>query len=429
MYALIGRETDAPGRRHRYREVMAATVSAWTHAVSERVRRANPWVVDGAIAGVFVALGLLSTQGRGTVPRADFQPSDALSVVLVLATAVPFAFRRRAPLAVLLVASTAVSLLVGLGYNPGVTPTFLLLGAVTVGADCSLRTTLFAAAFVAVALATLVAVAPAFDAGNFVSESALFAVTFMFGVTLRTRKSRVDALEERALAVEREKQEEARRAIADERLHIARELHDVVAHSMGVIAVQASVGEHVIDTSPERARDALHAISDVSRSTLTEIRRMLGVLRESDEVPGVEVGAPAVYAPAPGLADLDRLARELEGAGVPVEVSYAGARVELPRGVDLTAYRIVQEALTNVLKHAGHARASVLVRYEPGALGLEIVDDGRGVNGRSESTGRGGQGLVGMRERVAVYGGTFDAGPRSGGGYRVAVRLPYEEAL
>src|SRR5262245_34840456 len=428
MYAAIGLETDARGACPRYREVMAATVGAWSGALSERVRRANPWVVDGVIAAVFVALGLLSTRGRGTVPRADFQPADALSVLLVLATSVPFAFRRRAPLAVLLVASTAVSLLVALGYHAGVTPTFLLLGAVTVGADCSLRTTVGAAVFVAAALVTLVAVAPAFDAGNFVTQLAVFAVMFMFGITLRTRKARVAALEERARAVEREKQEEGRRAIADERLHIARELHDVVAHSMGVIAVQASVGEHVIDTSPEQAKDALHAISDVSRSTLTEIRRMLGVLRDSSDGEAADATDPGVaYAPAPGLADLERLARELDGAGVPVDVRYEGARVELPRGVDLTAYRIVQEALTNVLKHAGRARANVLVRYEPGVLGLEIMDDGRGVNGRAESSQRSGHALVGMRERVAVYGGTLEAGPRHGGGFRVAVRLPYED--
>jgi signal transduction histidine kinase len=425
MYAAIGLETDARGARPRYREAMPGTVGTWSRAFSERVRRANPWVVDGVIAALFVVVGLLTTQGRGTVPRADYRATDAFSVLLVLATSVPFVARRKAPFAVLLVASAAVSLLVALGYNAGATPSFLLLAAVTVGASCSLRTTVVAAIAVAVALISLVAVAPGFDGGNFVTQSALFATMFMFGVTLRTRKARVAALEERADAVEREKEEEARRAIADERLHIARELHDVVAHSMGVIAVQASVGEHVIDTSPEQAKDALHAISDVSRSTLTEIRRMLGVLRESDR----DVPDGAVYTPAPGLDELDRLARELHGAGVPVDVSYEGARVVLPRGVDLTAYRIVQEALTNVLKHAGDARVSVLVKYEPGALGLEIVDDGRGVNGRSESTGRGGHGLLGMRERVAVYGGSLEAGPRRGGGFRVAVRLPYEETM
>jgi signal transduction histidine kinase len=181
------------------------------------------------------------------------------------------------------------------------------------------------------------------------------------------------------------------------------------------------VGEHVIDDNPEEAKRALEALAGVSRSTLAEIRRLLGVLREADADEG---GAPA-YAPAPGLADLDRLVRELDGAGIPVEVAYDGARVELPRGVDLTAYRIVQEALTNVLKHAGPASARVVVHYQPGSLALEIVDDGRGVNGRSDGRGHG---LVGMRERVGVYGGTLESGPCVGGGYRVAVTLPYADS-
>jgi signal transduction histidine kinase len=324
---------------------------------------------------------------------------------------------------VLLVTTTAVSLLLGLGYNQGVTPFFLLVAAVTVGANCPPRTTAVGAAAIGVALVALVAVdAPAFSASTFATQAALFGAMFMFGITLRNRRARLAALEERALAVEREKEEEARRAVADERLHIARELHDVVAHSMGVIAVQASVGTHVMDEQPEEARRALQAIASVSRSTLAEIRRMLGVLRESTD-DAIDRG-PA-YTPAPGLDELDRLVREVQGAGVPVDVSYEGARVELPRGIDVTGYRIVQEALTNVLRHAGRAHASVLVRYAPGALCLEIIDDGRGVNGRAESTERGGHGLIGMRERVAVYGGTLEAGPRVGGGFRVAVRLPY----
>ena len=158
---------------------------------------------------------------------------------------------------------------------------------------CTLRKTAIAAVAVFAALALLVAVdAPGFDIGTFAGNAALFAAMFMFGITLRNRKERVTALEERAVAVEREKEEEARRAVADERLHIARELHDVVAHSMGVIAVQASVGEHVIDDNPEEAKRALEAISGVSRSTLTEIRRMLGVLRETDDE---ERGCPCTH--------------------------------------------------------------------------------------------------------------------------------------
>jgi signal transduction histidine kinase len=238
---------------------------------------------------------------------------------------------------------------------------------------------------------------------------------------MRNRRLYSEQLEERAAALERDREEQARRAVADERLHIARELHDVVAHSMGVIAVQASVGEHVIDDNPAEAKRALEAISGVSRSTLAEIRRMLGVLRETDD----DTGASPAYAPAPGLDDLERLVGEVDRAGVRVAVAYEGERVELPRGVDLTAYRIVQEALTNVMKHAGPAAAEVKVSYAPGELDLEIIDDGRGINGRAD--GRRGHGLLGMRERVAVYGGTIDAGPKPGGGFRVAVRLPYEE--
>ncbi len=207
-----------------------------------------------------------------------------------------------------------------------------------------------------------------------------------------------------------------KRAVAEERLRIAQELHDVVAHSMGVIAVQAGVGAHVIDQDPAEAKRSLDAISATSRSTLTEIRRLLGVLRDD--------GA-AAYQPAPGLADLDRLVADLGDAGLPVSVCVEGSSADVPPGVDLTAYRIVQEALTNVLKHAGPAQAVVTVTYEPDAVRLRITDDGRGVNGTATE---GGHGLVGMRERVGVYGGSLSAGPRTGGGFAVVAELPYREA-
>src|SRR5262249_49667797 len=154
--------------------------------------------------------------------------------------------------------------------------------------------------------------------------------------------------------------------------------HDVVAHSMGVIAVQAGVGAHVIDTDPGEAKKSLEAIASTSRSTLTEIRRLLGVLRADER---------GAYQPAPGLADLDLSSDDLGAAGVSVPLQVDGTRDNLPPGVDLTAYRIVQEALTNVLKHAGEAHATVHVGYAPGAVNLEIVDDGRGVNGRAPDSG------------------------------------------
>jgi signal transduction histidine kinase len=242
-----------------------------------------------------------------------------------------------------------------------------------------------------------------------------FAAAYLFGSTMRNRRLYGEQLEARASALERGRNEETRRALAEERLRIAQELHDVVAHSMGVIAVQAGVGAHVIDSEPGEGKKALEAISQTSRSTLVEIRRMLGVLREDE-------GAP--YLPAPGLDDLHRLVQDVAGAGLHAEVRVEGTATKLPPGVDVTAYRIVQEALTNVLKHAGRATATITIGYEGTALRLEILDDGRGVDGRATP---GGHGLVGMRERVGVYGGSFEAGPRTGGGFRVAVRLPYGE--
>jgi signal transduction histidine kinase len=182
---------------------------------------------------------------------------------------------------------------------------------------------------------------------------------------------------------------------------------------MGVIAVQAGVGAHVIDTDPAEAKRSLEAISATSRSTLTEIRRMLGVLRDD---------AAADYQPAPDLAELPRLVESVRAAGIEVDLDVDGDQRDLPPGVSFTAYRIVQEALTNVLKHAGRARAHVVVRAEPGVLALQVSDDGRGVNGRAPN---GGHGLVGMRERVAVYGGTLHAAPRPGGGFQVDAVLPY----
>jgi signal transduction histidine kinase len=225
---------------------------------------------------------------------------------------------------------------------------------------------------------------------NIVLAGAFYAAMFFFGSAMRNRRLYMEQVEERAESLEREHEEAAKRALADERLRIAQELHDVVAHSMGVIAVQAGVGAHVIDTDPAEAKKSLDAISTTSRTALTEIRRLLGVLRADGE---------AGYEPAPGLGDLNRLVADLDGAGLPVDVRIEGARHELPPGVDLTAYRIVQEALTNVLKHAGPARATVTIGYDPDCVSVEVLDDGRGVNGRASE---GGHGLVGMRERVAV---------------------------
>jgi hypothetical protein len=238
---------------------------------------------------------------------------------------------------------------------------------------------------------------------------------------MRTRREQVAALEERARRLEREREEQSRRAVSEERLRIARELHDVVAHSMSVIAVQAGVANHVIDSRPDLARDALSTVETNSRAALVEMRRLLGVLRQGDE-------PSASLAPTPGLSEVPALVRRLARAGLDVAVSVEGSPSGVPDAVDLSGYRIVQEGLTNVLRHGGPA-ARVTIGYRRGALDLSVVDDGRPPGAaRVEPASGAGQGLIGMRERVAVFGGRFTAGPRPDGGFAVTATLPYAEA-
>jgi signal transduction histidine kinase len=418
MYAFVTpRTTTLTALLTTFDQVERPPLSVRLTQLGGRVRRMNLWLLDALLATAFLVLVMVghfaATGNEGVV----YRDPDAFSVVVSLAAAVPYYFRRHAPLAVLLISETAVVLLTVRDYQTGAAPSVLLVGVFTVAAWSSLRDRVIGVAAMAIGL-TIVAVngipgAGAADVGfNFV----FYTAAYLFGSTMRNRRLYSEQVEERAKDLENERAEEAKRAVAEERLRIAQELHDVVAHSMGVIAVQAGVGAHVIDTDPDEAKKSLDAISQTSRSTLAEIRRLLGVLRDDDG---------ASYEPAPGLADLDRLVRDVRSAGLEVEVRKVGEDMSLPPGVDFTAYRIVQEALTNVLKHAGRAQASIVIGYEDAALRLEIEDDGRGVNGRAAS---GGHGLVGMRERVAVYGGSFEAGPRTGGGFRVAVRLPYGEA-
>jgi signal transduction histidine kinase len=245
---------------------------------------------------------------------------------------------------------------------------------------------------------------------------AIAAVAWLVGFAYHERNRRTAELTARAERAERERETEARAAAAEERARIAREMHDVVAHSLSVMVVQAGAAEAMLDADPERARRPLAAVQQTGRSALTELRRMLGVLREmADEGPGL--------APQPGLSALDELARQVREAGLPVNVRVEGEPRPLPPGIDLSAYRIVQEGLTNALKHAGPATAEVVVRYGPRELELVVRDDGRG---RGPSANGGGHGLLGMRERVALYGGDLTAGPRPEGGFALAARLPLE---
>ena len=237
------------------------------------------------------------------------------------------------------------------------------------------------------------------------------SVAWLVGRDLRRRRQQLAGLRERAAQLEHEREETARAAVNEERGRIARELHDVVAHSVSVMVVQAQAGPRLL-ADEEGARGAFRSIEASGREALVELRRLLGVLRTGDE--------QLAIGPQPGLGSLSNLVDQVREAGVSVELEIEGEQLQLPPGIDLSAYRIVQEALTNTLKHARCAQATVVVRYGPSELELEIADDGAGapaVNGA-------GHGLVGMRERVALYGGTFEAGTRSEGGYAVHARLP-----
>ncbi len=370
--------------------------------------RVPPWVIDVLLGTAIVAVGLLSTSG-GPDAGIVYRERDGLALALVLAATVPYYVCRRFPLPVFVLTSLASTALLLREYDAGALPFVLLVGAYMVGTQRPAPEVVTAAVLIeALLVALLVADAPGFGIGEFVVSSIAFTAAALLGWTLQTRRQRIEGFEE-------EQAEAAAKAAADERLRIAQELHDVVAHSLGVIAVQAGVGLHVIDADPEEARRSLEHISRMSRSSLTEIRWLLGRVRDAD-------GSPA-YAPAPGLADLTRLTEQVGGAGLEVDLQVDGEVDAVPPGVGLAAHRIVQEALTNALRHGRAQHAEVRLAATPGVLDLEVTDDGQGPSGDDAD----GHGLVGMRERAAVYGGSVRAGPGPSGGFRVTARLPYGE--
>jgi signal transduction histidine kinase len=401
----------------------------WVERQLDRIRSVNPLIVDGALAVLFLVLGVASVFSQDIYDdsgalKDGFREPNALILLTALVACAPVAVRRRWPLGALAVSSLGVLVHILVNWPEGSLPTAVLFLTYTVGAWCPMRRSVAGLAMVSAVVVILgLGDSPGLDAVGVLGVIAQFAAFWAIGVALRSRRaateSRVREADERA---EAERQATAR-VLAEERLRIAQELHDVVAHSMSVIAVQAGVGAHVLDERPEQARTALEAISATSRGTLTELRRLLGVLRDSEGVRS--------HAPAPGLSDLPHLVDDVRTAGVPATLHVEGHNPGIVHaGVELSAYRIVQEALTNVIKHAGKpTRVDVTVRYAPYALAVEVVDDGRGVAAQSRNGDPGvegsGHGLIGMRERVEVWGGELTVGPAPGGGYRVKAQLPY----
>jgi signal transduction histidine kinase len=339
------------------------------------------------------------------------------SLLLFLVT-LPLAVRRRTPTATLLTAAAAVvvaALLVS--HSQGIPVEVflaLLLAFYSVGAHCDDRRSpvVGVVAVAAIAAADLARPGTFNASGTRPAAWLAFAIAWLVGRDLRRRRQRVVDLEDRAQRLEREREEKTQLAVVEERGRIARELHDVIAHGVSVIVAQARAGPHLV-AEPERATITFRAIESSGRDALAELRRLLGILRSEDQ--------QLAIGPQPGLDSLHSLIEQVRSSGLPVQLRVEGEPVHLPAGVDLSAYRIVQEALTNVVKHASAASAEVVIRFRSRALELDVLDDGHGV---SPSVNGAGHGLIGMRERVALYGGTIETGPRIGGGYAVHARLP-----
>jgi len=379
------------------------------------------WLLTDVVWAVLITAATIAAVVTGHSGAPDGRGWDAVRVVVTLVLGGILPLRRAHPRPVSGGTAILVALLVALGVHGPVTiVAALALYTVTATSDRRLPVPTIAAAIGVVGVGALVAPGGP-DWGAALSGPAVMLVGWLAGENARTRRAYARAVAERAAEREHEREERAQRAAADERVRIARELHDVVAHAMSVVAVRAGVARVVLDAQPEEARDALGIIETTSRRALQEMRLIVDVLRQGEE-PGADLG------PAPGLGDIDQLIERVGQAGVRVETRTEGTSRALPAGVDLSAYRIIQEGLTNVVRHAGPSTAHLRLTYKPDELEIELSDDGgrhpRSPNG--DRTPGGGHGLVGMKERVALYGGRFSAGPTADG-FTVLVQLPIIE--
>lgn len=385
-------------------------------APARAVRSAASRYGDPALGIACAAILLAEYSGAAGLSGSEKLVGGALSVLVGGAVAL----RRRAPLAIL-AAVVALSFAASADLLPHVESGLAwavvgMIAVYTVASSPELATRR-AGMVLAVALVAAWILSDLnrvhFDAGVVIGYALFAAVPWFFGRTIGRRRERERALEQRALLLERGAEHLARRAVEDERVRIAREIHDVVGHALGVIVVQADGAGRLLATDPDESRRALATIRRTGREALEEMRRLVGLLRTSEEDPAL--------APSPGVAQLDALAEQMRVAGLPVEVVVEGVAERLPPSVDVSAFRIAQEALTNVLRHAGPARARVLVRYRDHAVEVSVEDDGRGPVD-AEGTGHG---LTGIRERVAAFGGEMEAGPGPAGGFAVRALLPY----
>jgi signal transduction histidine kinase len=398
--------------------------------------RGRALLVDVLLAvgiGLAQVLGVLLSEYYGRSPA--WRDPDALAYLLLVGGAAALLFRRRWPLPVL-----AATLACGLAYaartypeGPSQLAVFPALWTVALTLPRGRAWLAAAVAAVAAASAELFLYGDTMFDGEPLYAAVTVLAAMWWGEAVRARRAYVAELRDRAERAERTREEEARRRVDEERLRIARELHDVVSHTIGVISVQAGVAAHLLHRRPDKAADSLAAIRQASDEALGELHTMLGVLRQGDGD-----GGRAPLAPAPGLAELDALVAQAAGAGIEVKVAVEGEPRRLPSAVDLACYRVVQESLTNVVRHAGASQAEITVTHHHDRVVVEVLDDGNGMDKSVESavgrpsvdsdrhsrSGRSGQGIPGMRERARALGGSLEAGPRPGGGFRVQASLP-----
>lgn len=381
----------------------------------EWLRRKKP-LVDAFFAAPVLLLSLPSLLG-GT-----YGLNKYVFVTVTVALTAPLILRRTFPRAVFAVVALTSFVQCVTGAYPVPANVAVLIGVYTVTAGGSFRWGLASAlvAELGAGMATWRYPSGADDRKyTFVMMTLLVAGVYVLGLHMRTRRAYLRSVEERAERLERERDNEVKVAMATERARIARELHDVIAHNVSVIVVQADGASYAIDTDVGRARQALDTISSTGRLALAEMRRLLGVLREDDDA--------GAFAPQPGVAELDDLVEQVRASGLAVTYQVEGTPAGMSEGRQLTVYRIVQEALTNTLKHGGpRANVAVLLRYGGDALEIRVRDDGRGAAAFDDGRGHG---LAGMRERVAVYGGEVHAAPRAGGGFEVLARIPVHEEV
>jgi signal transduction histidine kinase len=387
----------------------APPVRAWHHrAMSKMFGRP-----DAAIAVAILLLGLLEA-----LAIAEAAPIWA-QVPLTFVWAVPLIWRRRWPVAVLALV-VVMGPTLGLVNTQGGVISFVLaaiLAAYTVGRELDPPRTWWGPALT-IGFNWVAFGAVGGELSDFVFVAILYGGAWAVGYTIRRRSLEVDELTRQADELLRDHTERERRAVEQERARIARELHDIVAHSISVITIQAQTVRHQLGPANEEQIEALRGIETTARQAMAEMRRMLGVLRVQND--------PLELTPQPGLEQVSRLITEARAAGIEVKVTTEGRHTPVPAGISLTAYRVIQEALTNVRKHTGTSCAEVLVRYGADALEIQVDNDGpeRSRASIEDMRSGGGHGLAGMRERVRLFGGEFSAGPQRAGGFRVHVSLP-----